>query len=482
MKSTPGLNLTILIVLFLVLCALPLPALSDCTSAASCIQAERDLKNLPQRPGSGAQSSGGDAYKQRVTQANDENAAGVAALNSGDYTAAVQYFRRAYAIWPDDVYQGNINLALSYVEYNQGAAAFRAGNYEQAAYYFQRADDIYRSRSYQLNIKQAGAAEVNERGRAAFRAKDFASAIQLFEEANNTFPDEGYEHNIGVAQSALKEQQAVDDLLKTANQSGGAQAVAGLDVISTDNNVDPHSSELQPGWQVTEDRAQVTHLEQRRDTLQQALDGVTKAYADQQGSGIEIAHLQHELLYDSVTDSLGVVATDTVLSNLPNPEDAPKVKLALEGTIAAINALAATDSNRSTQEDKLADAQAQAFSLLASTTLSAAGAANFKLLITYAFESAKLTLHNKSGSALVADCATSIVTLLGVANEPIGILNGGVHVVGDAFVAYRLKCDHDALDAGIVDSHRAILQMESRIRETDELIEFYKSQSEPQSK
>ena len=124
---------------------------------------------------------------------------GLAYNNSGDYQKAIESFKEAIRLKPDDVY----------AHYNLGLAYSNSGDYQKAIESFKKAirlkpDDFYAH----FNL-----------GLAYSNSEDYQKAIESFKEAIRLKPDDFYAHfNLGLAYLGMRDYQKAVELLKKATK------------------------------------------------------------------------------------------------------------------------------------------------------------------------------------------------------------------------------------------------------------------------
>jgi tetratricopeptide (TPR) repeat protein len=112
----------------------------------------------------------------RIGQANGFNESGRAAYARHDYDAAADFFRKAFAAYPDPAYKDNELNALSSQHFDRGLAAFDAKNWQFAIDEFQRAISLRATPEAEKNIRLA-------RGQIAWAGYTKALAEKRYDEA-----------------------------------------------------------------------------------------------------------------------------------------------------------------------------------------------------------------------------------------------------------------------------------------------------------
>ncbi len=134
----------------------------------------------------------------RIGQANGLNEAGRAAFARQDYEAAADFFRKAFAAYPDPAYKQNELNALSSQHFDRGLAAFNAKNWQFAIDEFQRAISLQASPEAEANIRLA-------RGRIAWDGYAKALAEKRYDEAELFLREaDKWDHNPDLAADLRK--------------------------------------------------------------------------------------------------------------------------------------------------------------------------------------------------------------------------------------------------------------------------------------
>ncbi len=119
-----------------------------------------DLNGVGYPPSCGYRGGTGGGYvpppvNPRIGQANGLNEDGRAAFARNDYEAAADFFRKAFATYPDPTYKENELNALSSQHFDRGLAAYNAKNWQFAIDEFERAISLRASPEADENIRLA---------------------------------------------------------------------------------------------------------------------------------------------------------------------------------------------------------------------------------------------------------------------------------------------------------------------------------------
>jgi len=166
--------------------------------------------------GNSSASRDSDSEEDRqISRGNAQNRLGRAAMQSGDFQAALRYFQAANNIDPDSVYEDNIALARSAIVNQQGIDAYNNKDYATALIYFQQAlSSRPNSTTYKHNIGLArteitiqNANAQNDEGCRLLKNGDYQGALAHFRKANEISPYKGFAANIEMAEEKLKREE-----------------------------------------------------------------------------------------------------------------------------------------------------------------------------------------------------------------------------------------------------------------------------------